>query len=62
MRAWHADASRAPCGGTPKLIAGIEEPAVIARILAHLEKTTPDQHQGELPLGAWAPSVRFRLL
>jgi hypothetical protein len=33
------------------VIASIEEPEVIAKILAHLEKTTPDGHQVELSLG-----------
>ena len=28
------------CGGTPRVIASIEEPAVIARILAHLGRDT----------------------
>ena len=41
----------ARCGGTFKVIASIEEPQVIARILAHLQKSAPDQHQAELPLG-----------
>jgi hypothetical protein len=34
---------------------GSEEPEVIAKILAHLEKTAPDQYPPELPLGARAP-------
>jgi len=33
----------AGCGGRLAIIAGIEEPAVIAKILAHLERTAPDQ-------------------
>jgi len=41
--------------------ASIEEPAVIAKILAHLEKTVP-QSQAELPLGARAPPKQRRLL
>jgi hypothetical protein len=32
------------------------------KILAHLEKTAPDQHQAELPLGARAPPSQSRLL
>jgi len=35
---------------------------IIAKILAHLEKTAPDQYQAELPLGARAPPVQSRLL
>jgi len=37
------------------IIASIEEPEVIAQILARLEKTAPDQYQPELPFGARAP-------
>jgi hypothetical protein len=44
------------------VIASIEEPEVIAKILAHLEKTTPDGHQVELPLGARAPPMQERLI
>ena len=39
-----------------------KKPAVIGEILAHLERTAPDQHQAELPLGARAPPVQTRLL
>jgi hypothetical protein len=52
----------ARCGGKLKVIASIEESEVIARILAHLEKTAPDQSQPELPLGARAPPSQARLL
>ncbi len=52
----------ARCGGKLKVIASIEEPEVIAKILAHLERTAPDQYQAELPLGARAPPVQTRLL
>ena len=52
----------ARCGGKLKVIASIEEPAVIAKILAHLERTAPDQYQAELPFGARAPPVQARLL
>ena len=52
----------ARCGGKLRIIASIEEPAVIARILAHLEKTAPGQCQTELPLGARAPPERVRLV
>lgn len=37
------------------MIASIEAPEVIAKILAHLEKSAPAQSQPELPLGARAP-------
>ena len=52
----------ARCGGKLKVIASIEEPAVIAKILAHLERTAPDQCQSELPLGARAPPAQSSLL
>jgi hypothetical protein len=52
----------ARCGGKLKVIASIEEPAVIAKILAHLERTAPERCQSELPLGARAPPVQSRLL
>ena len=45
----------ARCGGRLQVIASIEEPEVIAKILAHLEQTAPEQYQAELPLGARAP-------
>jgi len=44
------------------VIASIEEPEVIAKIFAHLEKSAPDQHPAELPLGARAPPPQARLL
>ncbi|MCC6619065.1 MAG: hypothetical protein IT341_08540, partial [Chloroflexi bacterium] len=43
----------ARCGGKLKVIASIEEPEVIAKILAHLERTAPEQHQSE-PSGSMA--------
>ena len=52
----------ARCGGKLKVIASIEEPAVIAKILAHLERRGPHQHQSEWPLGARAPPAQSRLL
>ena len=52
----------ARCGGKLAIIASIEEPAVIAKILAHLERTVPDHYQPELPLGARAPPAQARLL
>jgi len=50
------------CGGPLKVIASIEEPEVIARILAHLQKTAPDPQQAELPLGARAPPTQALLI
>ena len=52
----------AGCGRKLKIIASIEEPEVIAKILAHLEKTAPGQYQAELPLGARAPPSQASLL
>jgi Putative transposase len=52
----------ARCGGKLKVIASIEESQVIARILAHLEKTAADQQQAVLPLGARAPPTQARLM
>ena len=52
----------AGCGGKLKVIASIEEPEVIAKILAHLKKTSSAQSQAEFPLGARAPPSQGRLL
>jgi hypothetical protein len=52
----------ARCGGKLAIIVSIEEPLVIAKILAHLERTAPYQCQAELPLGARAPPSQARLL
>jgi hypothetical protein len=50
------------CGGTLRFIASIEQPEVIAKILARLERTAPPQpKRPEVPLGARAPSVLSRL-
>jgi hypothetical protein len=51
----------ARCGWKPRIIASIEEPAVIAKILAHLERSAPQQHQPERPFGARAPPAQSRL-
>ena len=40
------------CGGKLQVIASIEELQTIVKILAHVEKTAPNQSQSELPLGA----------
>ena len=52
----------ARCGGRLKIIASIEEPQVIAKILSHLEKTAQEHYQAELPLGARAPPGQVSLL
>ena len=52
----------ARCGGKLAIIASIEEPAVIAKILAHLQGTLPEQYRPELPLGARAPPAQSSLL
>ena len=50
------------CGGKLKIIASIEEPQVIAKILAHPQRTAPEQYRFELPLKARAPPVQARLI
>jgi hypothetical protein len=50
------------CGGELKIIASIEEPQLIAKILSHLERTAPKQYQSELPLGARGPPAQSSLL
>jgi hypothetical protein len=50
------------CGGTLKIIASIEQPEVIAKILAHLQRTAPEQYRFELPLKARAPPWQSRLI
>jgi hypothetical protein len=40
----------ARCGGKLAIVASIEEPEVIAKILAHLQHIAPEQYQPELPL------------
>jgi hypothetical protein len=50
------------CGGTLKVIASIEDPDAIAKILAHRAQTASDHGQAELPLGARAPPVQARLI
>ena len=52
----------AHCGGKLAIIASIEEPQVIARILSHLQRTVPQQYSAELPLGARAPPAQSPLL
>ena len=43
-------------------IASIEEPAVIAKILAHLERKALEQYPCELPLRARAPPAQSSVL
>lgn len=53
--------SCAGCGGPLRIIASIEEPQIIAKILSHLASTFPDQYG--VPLGARAPpGIQRRLL
>jgi len=52
----------AVCSGRLKIIASIEEPQVIAKILSHLQRTAPEQYKSELAPGARAPPVQSRLL
>jgi Putative transposase/Transposase zinc-binding domain len=53
----------ARCGGKLKIIASIEEPAVIAKILAALEKASSEDARPELaPLAARAPPAQPRLI
>ena len=47
----------ARCGGKLAVIASIEEPRVIAKLLSHLQRTAPQQYPSELPLGVRAPPV-----
>jgi hypothetical protein len=50
------------CGGKLKIIASIEEPQLIAKILTHLERAVAEQHQSELPLGARGPPAQSSLV
>jgi hypothetical protein len=54
--------SCARCGGKLAIIASTEEPEAIAKILAHLAHASPEQYQGELPLGARAPPQQSSLI
>jgi hypothetical protein len=40
------------CGGQLKIIASIEEPQLIAKILSHLERAMAEQPQSERLLGS----------
>ena len=50
------------CGGQLKIIASIEEPQLIAKILSHLERAAPEQSQSELALEARGPPGQSSLL
>jgi hypothetical protein len=50
------------CGGELKIIASIEEPQLIAKILSHLESVAAEQSQSELPLVARGPPAQSSLL
>jgi hypothetical protein len=52
----------ARCGGQLKIIASIEEPQLIAKILLHLERAAPEQHQSELALRKRGPPGQSSLL
>jgi hypothetical protein len=55
------------CGGQLKIIASIEEPQLMAKILSHLERAAAQQYQGELPArgagaaGVVQPAVKWRM-
>jgi hypothetical protein len=55
-------ATRTCCGGKPEVIAGVEQPQVIAKILSQLERTTPEPYPSERPLGARASPQLTRLI
>jgi hypothetical protein len=50
------------CVGELKIIASIEEPQLIAKILSQLERAAPEQSQSELALGARGPPAQSSLL
>jgi len=50
------------CGGKLRILASIEEPALIARILSHLERAAADQDQPELLPEARAPPFQLSLI
>jgi hypothetical protein len=50
------------CGGQLKIIASIEEPQLIAKILSHLESVAAEQSLSELPPVARGPPVQSNLL
>ncbi len=52
----------ARCGGELNIIASIEEPQLIAKILSHLECVAAEPSQSELPLVARGPPAQSSLL
>jgi hypothetical protein len=50
------------CGGTLKIIASIDEPERVAKILAHVQRTAPQQYPAGRPIGARAPPAQSRLI
>jgi hypothetical protein len=50
------------CDGKLEIIASIEEPQLIAKILSHLQRTAPQQYPTELPQRARAPPLQPSLL
>jgi hypothetical protein len=50
------------CGGQLKIIASIEEPQLIPKILSHLERAAPEQSQRELALRKRGPPAQSSLL
>jgi len=52
----------ARCGGQLTIIASIEEPQLIAKILSHLESVAAQQSPSEWPLGARGPPAQPGLL
>jgi len=52
----------ARCGGQLQIIASIEEPQLMAKILSHLERAAPEQYQRELPLRKRGPALQPNLL
>jgi hypothetical protein len=59
---WDRDRGLCRRGGRLRIGASIEEPQVIARILAHVERVAPEQCSAGWPLGARAPPSRSRRL
>jgi Putative transposase len=59
-RVFHIDIETCrECGGTVKVIACIEDPVVIEKILTHLDKKGTAQETGLLPQGRAPPAGRF---
>jgi hypothetical protein len=59
-RVFHIDIETcSECGGSVKVMACIEDPAVIQKILTHLDKQEPSQSAGRLPQGRAPPASLF---